>query len=101
MCLPKRPAPGTSLRVIKTITDVGDPNATVGCTLVADEGPETYTCDLVEGEGPGTYTYLSAGGDDCKGPNGEVLPAIIFGDEPQPGEKIEVFYEGDPLLDAL
>ncbi|MEC9071863.1 MAG: hypothetical protein VX938_05760, partial [Myxococcota bacterium] len=88
MCLPKRPADGSTLKVVKTITNTEDPSATV-------------VVELVEGEGPGTYTYLQAGGDDCRGPNGELLPAIIFGDEPQPGEKIEVFYEGDPLGQGL
>lgn len=53
--------------------------------------------ELVEGEGPGTYRKIGFS-EDCVA-NGQVMPAITFGDPPIPGEEIEITYEGDPQFD--
>ncbi|MCA9514572.1 MAG: hypothetical protein KC635_06505 [Myxococcales bacterium] len=73
LCLP-RPVLG-SLKVIRRLPD----------------GSET---EIPEGEGSGHYQILRTA-EDCA-VDGQLLPAIAFGDPPTPGEEIEVTYQGDP-----
>lgn len=49
---------------------------------------------LTEGTGPGHYNVVE-GSEDCA-IDGQIMPAIAFGDPPSPGEEITITYQGDP-----
>lgn len=54
------------------------------------------TTTLVEGQGNGTYKIVN-GAEDCA-VDGVLMPSLTFGDTPQPGDEINVTYQGDPQL---
>ena len=66
------------------------------------QGPTTMRPVLViehtEGDGPGRYRVVY-GSEDCVGADGQLMPAIAFGDPPQPGDVVNVTYQGDPQFD--
>lgn len=55
------------------------------------------TTVLTQGHGEGTFDIIPAA-EDCA-VDGELMPALIFGDPPKPGDQIQVNYQGDPELD--
>ncbi len=79
ICLPKPVLSSESLIVVKQKTD--------GSQQVMVEGDD------------GDYN-LVPGGDDCK-IGDEVMPAISFKDQPLPGEKFTITYQGDPAFNNL
>ena len=79
ICLPKPVLSSESLIVVKQKTD--------GSQQVMVEGDD------------GDYK-LVPGGDDCK-IGDEVMPAISFKDQPLPGEKFTITYQGDPAFNNL
>jgi hypothetical protein len=52
---------------------------------------------LTQGQGRDTFDVIF-GSEDCL-VDGVIMPAIVFGDPPIPGEEIEIEYQGDPGFD--
>jgi len=52
---------------------------------------------LTPGDGPGHYRIIPP--SEACAVDGELLPAIAFGDPPSPGEDITITYQGDPQFD--
>jgi len=83
VCLPRRVLDTASLEVIKTLAD-----GTTQITLVAGgDGDDGYTLE------PPTA--------DCVDGEGTLMPSLTFVKPPEPGESIEIRYEGDPLFDQV
>jgi hypothetical protein len=83
--------------IIKVINKVCLPRPILGGLVVQRTSGDGETVTLEEGDGPGKYRVVF-GSEDCGGEDG-LLPAIAFGDPPQPGDVIKVTYQGDPQLD--
>ena len=73
------------------------PKEIVGALKVERTNADGTVDVLTEGDGPGKYRVIP-NAEDCAGEAGNLLPAIAFGDPPNPGESIQVTYQGDPAL---
>lgn len=80
--------------IITVLNKLCLPRPVLGSLKVIRRLPDGSENEIPEGEGPGHYQILRTS-EDCA-MNGQILPAIAFGDPPTPGEEIEVTYEGDP-----
>ena len=80
--------------IIRVINKVCLPKEIVGSLKVERTKADGTVEVLSEGDGPGKYRVI-ANSEDCQA-DGNLLPAIAFGDPPSPGENVNVTYQGDP-----
>lgn len=81
-------------RIILVLNKLCLPKPILASLVVRRTNPDGSVDVLIEGEGQGTFAVVP-GGDECA-VDDQQLPALIFGDNPVPGEEIDVEYQGDP-----
>lgn len=82
--------------IIRVINKVCLPKEVVGGLKVERTKADGTVELLTEGDGAGQYRVIP-NSEDCA-TAGNLMPAIAFGDPPNPGENVTVTYQGDPGL---
>lgn len=80
--------------IIQVINKACLPKPILDGLRVTRTGPDGVETLLEEGDGPGRYRVVF-GSEDCA-VDGQLMPAIAFGDPPVPGEVVNITYEADP-----
>jgi len=81
--------------IVSVINRICLPKPILGA-LTVSRTRQGVTTTLTEGQGNGTYS-IAYGAEECA-VDGVIMPSLTFGDSPQPGDEINVVYQGDPQL---